>query len=96
MPDSGCGHQPPANERRDCFGVEVNRGDLFDVAIAQIFPPPPVPFVSDRVQHDAVCACPALGDVADPVGVHRGEVTGKDDELGAGRERGMVFPLNST
>ena len=48
----------------------------------------PVVLVVTGHVEDAVRASPALGDVDDPAGVHRGEVAGKDDELGAGGEWG--------
>ena len=42
---------------------------------------------------DPVCACPALGDVTDPAGVHRSEVAGEDDELGVGSEWRDTVPV---
>ena len=48
----------------------------------------PVVFVVSRDEEDFVGAGPALGDVLDPAGVNWRKVSGADDELGVGGERG--------
>ena len=85
----------------DGDGAPVEEGDaVVDALSGELAPPrldvaPVVLVVTGHVE-DAVRASPALGDVADPAGVHRGEVAGEDDELGAGGEWGVVFPSHST
>ena len=70
---------------------------MLDALSGELAPPrldvAPVVLVVPGHVEDVLCTGPAPGDVADPAGVHRGEVAGEDDELGAGGERGDGVPV---
>ena len=70
---------------------------MLDALSGQLAPPcldvAPVVLVVPGHVEDVLCTGPAPGDVADSAGVHRGEITGEDDEFGAGRERGDGVPV---
>ena len=77
----------------DGDGASVEEGDAVLEALPGEFAPrdldvAPVELVVPGHVEDAVGTGPALRDVADSAGVHRGEVAGEDDEFGVRRERG--------